>query len=63
MLAIRVGSKGLLVNSLLPALFPTPRSGVLTPAFWADGLVDNPAGQTIAHGDQVRFLPFSELMA
>ena len=29
---------------------------------WADGLVDNPPGQTIAHGDVVQFIPFSSLM-
>jgi molybdopterin molybdotransferase len=36
---------------------------VLTSAVWADGLVDNPAGTTIAHGDLVRYLPISSLMA
>ena len=44
-------------------LFPNQSSGVLTSAVWGDGLVDNPAGQTIAHGDVVRFIPFSELLA
>ena len=44
-------------------LFNNQSSGVLTSAVWGDGLVDNPAGQTIAHGDTVRFIPFSELMA
>ncbi len=44
-------------------LFSNQSSGVLTSAVWADGLVDNPAGQTIAHGDMVQFIPFSELMA
>ena len=44
-------------------LFANQSSGVLTSAVWADGLVDNPAGQTIAHGDTVQFIPFSELMA
>jgi molybdopterin molybdotransferase len=29
---------------------------------WADGLIDNPAGQTIARGDAVRFLPFASLL-
>lgn len=43
-------------------LFGNQSSGVLTSAVWGDGLVDNPAGQTIAQGDTVRFLPFSELM-
>jgi molybdopterin molybdotransferase len=39
-------------------LFPNQSSGVLTSAVWADGLVDNPAGQTIRAGDAVRFIPF-----
>ena len=44
-------------------LFDNQSSGVLTSAVWGDGLVDNPPGQTIAHGDLVRFIPFSELLA
>ena len=44
-------------------LFDNQSSGVLTSAVWADGLVDNPASQTIAHGDMVRFIPFSSLMS
>jgi molybdopterin molybdotransferase len=36
---------------------------VLTSAVWADGLVDNPSGRTIARGDAVSFLPLSELLA
>lgn len=44
-------------------LFPNQSSGVLTSAVWGDGLVDNPAGGTIAHGDPVQFLTFAELMA
>jgi molybdopterin molybdotransferase len=43
-------------------LFANQSSGVLTSAVWADGVVDNPAGQTIKHGDSVRFIPFSELL-
>ena len=43
-------------------LFDNQSSGVLTSAVWADGLVDNPPGQTIAHGDVVQFIPFSWLM-
>ena len=43
-------------------LFPNQGSGVLTSTVWADGLVDKPAGATIARGDRVRFLPFAELM-
>jgi len=43
-------------------LFANQSSGVLTSAVWADGLVDNPAGATIARGDPVRFLPLAELL-
>ena len=38
-------------------LFPNQSSGVLTSTVWGDGFVDNPAGQAIARGDTVRFLP------
>jgi molybdopterin molybdotransferase len=44
-------------------LFPNQSSGVLTSAAWADGLVDNPAGRTIARGDGVRFIPLAELLS
>ena len=44
-------------------LFDNQSSGVLTSAAWGDGLVDNPAGQTVARGDTVRFLPFSALLS
>jgi molybdopterin molybdotransferase len=44
-------------------VFANQSSGVLTSAVWGDGLIDNPPGQAIAHGDLVRFIPFSELMA
>lgn len=44
-------------------LFPNQSSGVLTSAVWGDGLVDNPAGATIAHGDRVPYLSFAELLA
>ncbi|MBC7861263.1 MAG: molybdopterin molybdotransferase MoeA [Burkholderiaceae bacterium] len=43
-------------------LFPNQSSGVLTSTVWGDGLLDNPPGQTIAPGDLVRFIPFSELL-
>jgi molybdopterin molybdotransferase len=43
-------------------LFPNQGSGVLTSTVWGDGLVDNPPGGTIAPGDVVRFIPFSELL-
>jgi molybdopterin molybdotransferase len=44
-------------------VFGNQSSGVLTSAVWADGLVDNPSGQTVAPGDTVRFLPLTALMA
>jgi molybdopterin molybdotransferase len=44
-------------------LFPNQSSGVLTSAVWGDGVVDNPAGKTIAKGDIVQFMSFAELMA
>lgn len=44
-------------------LFDNQSSGVLTSAVWGDGLVDLPAGQVIARGDTVRFLPFSALLS
>ncbi len=43
-------------------LFPNQSSAVLTSTVWGDGLVDNPSGKTIAPGDTVSFLPFSELL-
>lgn len=43
-------------------LFPNQSSGVLTSAVWGDGVVDNPAGQTITKGDTVQFISFAELM-
>lgn len=44
-------------------LFRNQSSGVLTSAAWGDGVVDNPPGQTIAPGDKVRFIAFSELLS
>ncbi len=43
-------------------LFANQSSGVLTSAVWGDGLVDLAPGQTVLHGDSLRFLPFSELL-
>lgn len=40
-------------------LFPNQSSGVLTSVVWGDGVIDNPAGQTIAQGDVVPFWPFA----
>ncbi len=43
-------------------LHPNQSSGVLSSAVWGDGLVDNPPGQTIHHGDVVQFIPFNEVL-
>jgi molybdopterin molybdotransferase len=43
-------------------LFPHQGSGVLTSTVWADGLIDNPPGQTIAAGDLVRFISFADVL-
>ncbi|MES2401502.1 MAG: gephyrin-like molybdotransferase Glp [Pseudomonadota bacterium] len=43
-------------------LFNNQSSGVLTSAVWGDGVIDNPAGTSIAQGDTVQFLPFSALI-
>ncbi len=43
-------------------LFDNQSSGVLTSVVWGDGLVDIAAGQTIAQGDSVCFMAFSELV-
>lgn len=56
-LRVRQGEDGRL------ALFANQSSGVLTSMAWGDGVVDNPAGQTIARGDTVRYIPFSEWLA
>lgn len=44
-------------------LFPNQSSGVLTSAVWGDGVVNNPPGQSIAVGDMVQFVSFTELLA
>ena len=43
-------------------LFSNQSSGVLTSAVWGDGVVDNPPGRTISHGDLVQFISFADLM-
>ena len=43
-------------------LYPNQGSAVLTSTVWGDGLVDNPPARTVAPGDTVRFIPFSELL-
>ena len=45
------------------SLFSNQSSGVLTFVVWGDGVIDNPAGKAIAHGDSVRFISFAELLA
>jgi molybdopterin molybdotransferase len=44
-------------------LFPNQSSGVLTSVVWGDGVVDNPAEQTIAHGDILNFWSFSDWLS
>ncbi len=44
-------------------LFANQGSHVLTSTVWADGLVDNPGGRTIAVGDPVSYLPFWGLLS
>jgi molybdopterin molybdotransferase len=46
-------------GTLKAAVYPNQSSGVLNSVVWADGLVDIPAGQTVARGDTVLFLPFA----
>ena len=55
-LRVRVNGEGGL------SLFTNQNSAVLTSTTWADGLVDHPAGETIARGQMVRYLPFAELL-
>lgn len=42
-------------------IYPNQSSGVLLSAAWADGLVEVLEGTTVALGDQVNFIPFSEV--
>ncbi|MCY7315461.1 MAG: molybdopterin molybdotransferase MoeA [Rubrivivax sp.] len=56
-LRVRINDQG----GLQP--FGNQSSGVLTSVVWADGLLDNPPGQVIQHGDAVRYLPLAELVA
>jgi len=43
-------------------IFANQNSAVLTSTTWAEGLIDLPAGETIARGQTVRYLPFAELL-
>ncbi len=44
-------------------LFPNQSSGVLTSTVWGDGLIDNPAGETIQNGDLVTYISFADLLS
>jgi len=44
-------------------LFPNQGAGVQTSLVWSNGIVDNPPGHAVKRGDQVRFIPFSELLS
>jgi molybdopterin molybdotransferase len=44
-------------------LYPNQGSAALTALHWADGLVDLPAGQAVARGDTVHYLPLAEWLA
>ncbi|THF63389.1 molybdopterin molybdotransferase MoeA [Pseudothauera rhizosphaerae] len=44
-------------------LFANQGAAALQSTAWANGLVDIPAGQVVAHGDAVRFLPFGDLLS
>ncbi len=43
-------------------IFANQMSSALVSMTWADGLIDNPAGQSIARGDTVRYLPLASLL-
>ena len=44
-------------------LFANQGPGVLSSLAWGSGLVDNPSKHPVSRGDQVRFIPFSELLS
>lgn len=43
-------------------IYPNQSSGVLRSAAWAQGLVEVMEGRTLAEGDLVNFIPFSEVL-
>ena len=55
LLRVRVTDQGCL------QAFAVQNSAVLTSAAWADGLADIEVGRRVARGDEVPYLPFSEL--
>jgi molybdopterin molybdotransferase len=44
-------------------VFPNQSSGVLTSVVWGDGVIDLPAGHTIAVGDMVNFISWADWMS
>lgn len=44
-------------------LYPNQSSGALSSVAWANGLVELPEGKTIERGQNVKFIPFSELLS
>jgi molybdopterin molybdotransferase len=44
-------------------LFPNQSSGVLTSVVWGDGVIDLPAGHTVAQGDMVNFISWADWMS
>jgi molybdopterin molybdotransferase len=55
-LRVRMGANGL-------ERFANQSSGVLASVVWAEGLVDNPPGQTISKGDEVRWVSWKDVLA
>ncbi|MFN3398093.1 MAG: gephyrin-like molybdotransferase Glp [Sulfurimicrobium sp.] len=49
-------------GALAVAIYPNQSSGVLTSVAWSEGLAEIREGSTVAHGDAIRFTPFSELL-
>jgi molybdopterin molybdotransferase len=50
-------------GATIAEIYPNQSSAVLTSAAWAEGLVEVPEGETVANGQAVRFIPFSELLS
>lgn len=44
-------------------VFPNQSSGVLTSVVWGQGVIDHPAGATIASGDWVQFISFADWLS
>ncbi|MDA8364720.1 MAG: molybdopterin molybdotransferase MoeA [Gammaproteobacteria bacterium] len=50
-------------GAAIAEIYPNQGSAVLSSATWAEGLVEVPECQRVAHGQTVRFLPFSDLLS